>query len=219
MINLSVVPFGGNEAVKRAGYVVGSAVGIVLLAGVVASLGLGGCAKKGKAGAKADGASGAAAFVMPDFAKPAPALAPLAFMSGRWIGQNLNKTINEEHWMQARGQHMLGTFRQVRRDGMPAFVEVSLITVAEGRITLRTRHLHTKLEVPEKEREPWDLKLSAADGKTATFVVDTTSGENPLRGLLSITYTLTSPSTLDVTFAYDPASREKTFTLGYRRVE
>ena len=69
------------------------------------------------------------ALELPAHAAADPALAPLGFLSGRWICVNPNKTVNEEHWTAPRGKFMVGAFRQVRRDGKCAFVEVSQIAV------------------------------------------------------------------------------------------
>lgn len=148
---------------------------------------------------------------LPDSAKPAKELAPLAFMAGRWVGVNPNQTVNEEHWMAPRGNHMVGTFRQVRRDGKPAFVEVTLIYVEEGKVHLKLRHLHTKLEVPETRKETSDFELQSTGFHRATF-----QGVGASKSV-SVEYRLVGFDELRVEVKFAPETGQQGFTSVYRR--
>ena len=154
----------------------------------------------------------AAPLELPPSAAPAAELAPFAFMTGRWIGVNPNKTVNEEHWTTPRGNHMLGTFHQIRRDGKPAFVELSLITVEKDGIKLRLRHLHAALEVPESRKELSVFVMKAAGDNRVEF-----TGTGDAQQVTGVTYRLVSPDELAVDVAFAPTSKEKGFTSRYVR--
>jgi hypothetical protein len=176
-----------------------------------------GCAReRHAAGPDEDRPVAPAASVMtielPASAAPAKELAPLSFMAGRWIGVNPNKTVNEEHWMAPRGNHMLATFRQVRRDGKPAFVEISLVSVEADGVLLRLRHLHGGLEVPEKRADLSVFRLASANGTRAEF-----TGTGAAEEVTAVVYELTGPDQLSVTVRFAATSKEKPFTSVYTR--
>jgi hypothetical protein len=172
---------------------------------------LAGCANK-----PADTAAAAPAprpaLELPANANPDPALAPFAFMTGRWIGVNPNKTVNEEHWTAPRGKSMAALFRQVRRDGFPAFHEISLITAEPDGIVLRLRHLHRQLEVPDTRKNVNVFKLVSAGNNRVEF-----AGTGDAEGVTSVVYRLVDPNTLAVDIAFAPTSKEKGFTSTYTR--
>lgn len=149
---------------------------------------------------------------VPATVQPVEAIAPLSFLAGRWIGVNPNKTVNEEHWMAPRGNHMVGTFRQVRRDGKPALVEISLIAANEDGVTLRLRHLHTGLEVPEKRKELSIFTLKEAGNNRAEF-----TGTGKAEQVSSVVYRLESPDVLIQEVNFSPDSKEKGYSLRYVR--
>jgi hypothetical protein len=154
---------------------------------------------------------------LPSNSAPAPELLPLAFMAGRWVSVNPNKTVNEEHWSSPRGNHMVALYRQIRRDGKPALVEVSLVTAekAEGqpaKVMLRLRHLHANLEVPENRREISLFELKQAGDNRAEFV-----GVGDAAQVTSVVYRLTGPDTMAVDVNFAPDSKEKGFTMNYTR--
>jgi hypothetical protein len=158
---------------------------------------------------------------LPPNTAPAPELLPLAFMAGRWVSVNPNKTVNEEHWSSPRGNHMVALYRQIRRDGKPALVEVSLVTAekpaagSEGqptKVMLRLRHLHANLEVPENRRELSLFELKQAGDNRAEFV-----GVGDAAQVTSVVYRLTGPDTLAVDVNFAPDSKEKGFTMNYTR--
>jgi hypothetical protein len=154
-----------------------------------------------------------AALVLPDSAKPDAKLAPLAFMTGSWVCVNPNKTVNEEHWMPARGSVMIGTFRQVRRDGKCAFVEVSQIALDGDEIVLRLRHLHAQLEVPAERAAISLFKIKSIAPNRVEFV-----GTGDAEGVLGVVYERVNATTLTQTVSFDPAkSKEKPFTSTYTR--
>ncbi|MEM8714152.1 MAG: DUF6265 family protein, partial [Planctomycetota bacterium] len=67
--------------------------------------------------------------VLPRNAAPAPQIAGLGFLTGRWVAVNPNKTVNEEIWTPPRGNALIGSFRQIRLDGDCSFVELSQIAI------------------------------------------------------------------------------------------
>jgi len=174
-----------------------SAAAIVLLAG---------CATSKQA-------ASAPALELPASAAPAEALKPLAFMAGRWVAVNPNKSVNQEHWTLPRGNHMSAIFTQVRRDGKPGFFEVSLITVeADGSVVLKLRHLHGGLEVPEKRKDLSVFKLVSAANNRAEF-----SGTGAAEDVTSVVYRLTAEGQLAAEIGFAPTSKEKSFTTLYTR--
>lgn len=179
------------------------------------ALGLGAC----KSGPKQEQAAATATplIELPPNTAPAPELLPLAFMAGRWVSVNPNKTVNEEHWSSPRGNHMVALYRQIRRDGKPALVEVSLVTAekTEGqpsKVMLRLRHLHANLEVPENRRELSLFELKQAGDNRAEFV-----GVGDAAQVTGVVYRLTGPDTMAVDVNFAPDSKEKGFTMNYTR--
>jgi hypothetical protein len=134
-------------------------------------------------------------------------------MAGKWVCVNPKKAVNDEHWMAPRGNHMLGTFRQDRRDGKPAFVELSLVTVeADDSVALRLRHLRGLLEVPDRRKEVSLFKLKAAADNRAEF-----TGTGTAEDVTSVVYRLSAPDELTVEIGFAPTSKERGFASVYRR--
>ncbi|MBL8990973.1 MAG: hypothetical protein JNJ48_05265 [Phycisphaerae bacterium] len=167
----------------------------------------GGCATGGDGGPPP-----APAPALPESARPAAALADLAFLTGRWVGVNPNGTVNDEMWTPPRGNSMAALFRQVRRDGKPALHEVSLITAEPEGVVLRLRHLHALLEVPERRREISNFRLVSAGGNRCEF-----AGTGASAQVVSVVYRLDGPETLVVEVAFAPESKEQGYTMRYRR--
>lgn len=103
-------------------------------------------------------------------AAPDAALAPLAFLAGHWTTTLPNGMVSEEMWMPVRGKSMLGSFRQTRTDGNPAFFEFTQIVATKDGVILRQVHLHGRFDTDERRKEPMFLKLAKAEGDSATFV-------------------------------------------------
>lgn len=111
-------------------------------------------------------------------AKPAPrtpaapdaALAPLAFLEGHWMTVLPNGMVSEESWLPVRGKSMLGSFRQTRPDGNPAFFEFTQLVATDTGVVLRQVHVHGRFDTDERRKEPMFLKLAKVDGDSATFV-------------------------------------------------
>lgn len=103
-------------------------------------------------------------------AQPDQALAPLAFLEGHWLTTLPNGMVSEESWLPVRGKSMLGTFRQTRPDGNPAFFEFTQIVSTDKGIVLRQVHVHSRFETDDRRKEPMFLKLAKAESDSATFV-------------------------------------------------
>jgi hypothetical protein len=99
-----------------------------------------------------------------------PALAPLEFLEGHWVTVLPNGMVSEESWLPARGKSMLGSFRQTRTDGNPAFFEFTQIVAAGDALLLRQVHVHSRFETDARRKEPMFLKLAEARDGVATFV-------------------------------------------------
>ncbi|MFM7261445.1 MAG: DUF6265 family protein [bacterium] len=103
-------------------------------------------------------------------AAPDVALAPLAFLAGHWTTTLPNGMVSEEMWMPVRGKSMLGSFRQTRPDGNPAFFEFTQVVATKDAVILRQVHLHGQFDIDERRKEPMFLKLAKVEGDSATFV-------------------------------------------------
>lgn len=150
-------------------------------------------------------------LLLPKNAAPAKELDGLKFMVGRWICVNPNNSVNEEHWTSPRGNSMVGSFRQVRRDGKLAFFEVSLVSVEKEGVRLRLRHLHGNMEVPENRKDTDDFLLQNLTAGRAEF-----HGQGRAKGM-TVTYRLVKKDHLAVDFTFPANSREKPFTNHYVR--
>lgn len=151
------------------------------------------------------------ALALPASASADPQLAPLAFLAGRWMCVNPNSTVNEELWTLPLGKSMVGSFRQVRRDGGCAFVELSQIAVEDGELVLRLRHLHGKLEVPAERAELSLFKLRKLTGDRVEF-----AGTGSAEGVTAVVYERVDATTLRQTIEFDPVkTKEKPFTSTY----
>lgn len=149
---------------------------------------------------------------LPDSAKADPELAKLSFMAGRWVGINPNNTVNEEHWMAPKGNNMVGTFRQIRRDGKAGLIEVSLIFKDETGIKLKLRHLHGGLEVPKGREETDEFLLKEVQKNKVEF---TGTGKSAM--VTSVIYRLLDKNRMAQEVAFDSKSGEKGYSLLYFR--
>ncbi len=148
--------------------------------------------------------------VLPESADPAEAVAKLDFLAGRWLAVNPNKTVNEEVWTRPRGNALIGTFRQVRRDSDTAFVELSQIAIEDGEVILRLRHLHGRLEVPESRKETSLFKLVSLTEKRVEF-----AGTEGAAGVTSVVYERTGATSLMQSIGFSAESGEKPFVTHY----
>jgi pyruvate/2-oxoglutarate dehydrogenase complex dihydrolipoamide acyltransferase (E2) component len=103
-------------------------------------------------------------------AAPDAALAPLGFLEGHWVTTLPNGMVSEESWLPVRGKSMLGSFRQTRPDGNPAFFEFTQVVATDKGVVLRQVHVHSRFETDERRKEPMFLKLAKAEDDAATFV-------------------------------------------------
>ena len=137
-------------------------------------------------------------------AKLAEAIAPLAFMEGRWTQKQPNGAVIEEHWMAPRGNSMVGTFRRTLGNGVTPFYEFTQIMAEKDMVLLRQIHVHGNFEPDPKRTDLMRLRLAKVEGKSATFVpVDPPMKANA-QDMASIRYELTDPDTLVLTVTPNP---------------
>ena len=152
--------------------------------------------------------------------KLAEAIAPLAFMEGRWTQQQPNGAVIEEHWMAPRGNSMVGTFRRTLGNGVTPFYEFTQIMAEKDMVMLRQIHVHGNFEPDPKRTDLMRLRLDKVEGKSATFVpVDPPLKANA-QDMASIRYELVDPNTLVLTVtpnapkdASKPAEKPLVFTM------
>ncbi len=142
---------------------------------------------------------------------PAPTateLAPLAFMAGHWVTELPNGMVSEELWMPARGKSMLGSFRQTRPDGTPAFFEFTQLVVgANGEVLLRQVHVHGNFETDPRRKDPMTLRLSSAKDNVAVFVPVDDAAKANAGDLASVTYSLNDADTLAMRIESKPVKQ------------
>ena len=142
---------------------------------------------------------------------PAPTateLAPLAFMVGHWVTELPNGMVSEELWMPARGKSMLGSFRQTRPDGTPAFFEFTQLVVgANGEVLLRQVHIHGNFETDPRRKDPMTLRLSSAKDNVAVFVPVDDAAKANAGDLASVTYSLNDADTLAMRIESKPVKQ------------
>ena len=162
----------------------------------------------------------AAADAKPAAPKVSKAMAPLAFMEGRWTQNQPNGAMIEEHWMAPRGNSMVGTFRRTLGNGATPFYEFTQIMAEKDMVILRQMHVHGNFEPDPKRTDLMRLKLDKVDGNSATFV----PVEEPLKAnaqdMASINYTLKDANTLVLTVTPNapkdpakPAEKPLVFTM------
>ena len=137
------------------------------------------------------------------------ALAPLAFLEGRWETTLPNGMVSEESWLPVRGKSMLGSFRQTRPDGMPAFFEFTQIVAEKSRVVLRQIHVHGSFDTDERRKDPMVLQLSKAETNNAIFVPVTEPEQSHSADLASITYTRKDAETLVLRIESRPVKDSK----------
>jgi hypothetical protein len=133
-----------------------------------------------------------------------PALAPLAFMEGRWMQKQANGATIEEHWMAPRGNSMVGTFRRTLGNGVTPFYEFTQVMAEKDMVILRQIHVHGNFETDPRRTDLMRLRLAKAEGNTATFVPVDPPLQANAQDMASITYALTGPDTLTLTVTPNP---------------
>jgi hypothetical protein len=162
----------------------------------------------------------AAADAKPAAPKVAKALAPLAFLEGRWTQNQANGAAIEEHWMAPRGNSMVATFRRTLGNGATPFYEFTQIMAEKDMVILRQMHVHGNFEPDPKRTDLMRLKLDKVEDNSATFV----PVEEPLKAnaqdMASINYTLKDANTLVLTVTPNapkdpakPAEKPLVFTM------
>jgi hypothetical protein len=162
----------------------------------------------------------AAADAKPAAPKVAKALAPLAFLEGRWTQNQANGATIEEHWMAPRGNSMVATFRRTLGNGATPFYEFTQIMAEKDMVILRQMHVHGNFEPDPKRTDLMRLKLDKVEDNSATFV----PVEEPLKAnaqdMASINYTLKDANTLVLTVTPNapkdpakPAEKPLVFTM------
>lgn len=102
----------------------------------------------------------------PRAAAPAK-LADLAWMSGRWIGEE-KEPFSEESWGDPAGDSMVGTWRLVTKGSTKLFELLTLLE-EDGGVALRLRHFDRRAVAREEKDAPVVLPLVATGRRLAVF--------------------------------------------------
>ncbi len=148
--------------------------------------------------------------LLPRGAAPAPRVAGLGFLTGRWIAINPNKTVNEEIWSPPRGNFLIGSFRQIETDGSCKFVELSQIAMDGDELVLRLRHMQGALEVPAERNQPALFRLVSLTKDRVEF-----AGATANEGITSLVYERVSPTELQQSLEFAPESGQEAFVTLY----
>lgn len=165
-----------------------------------------------KPAAESPAAQPASATASPQIPVAAAALRPLAFLAGRWVGVNPNKTVNREHWMTPSGRTMSALFVQVRRDGEAAFYEVSTINVEADGVRLYHRHLHTRLAMDDRRKDVDVFTLVGVSGAPGAERAVFKPVKDVAGGIETMTYRADGPDRLVQELKFKPGSKEKDFS-------
>jgi hypothetical protein len=130
----------------------------------------------------------------PQAAAAAPALAPVAFIAGHWVGEDA-ASLSEEVWTAPAGDSMLGMWRLVA-GGRLRISELLSITAGEDGVVLRLRHFDPRAVAREEKDRPLALKLVRAAEGEAVFEGPGVGADT---GLVRLTYRRTGPDALLVT--------------------
>ena len=90
---------------------------------------------------------------------PSAAIADMAWLAGRWVGEALGG-VSEEIWSEPRAGAMMGMYRLVR-DGKPIFYELLTIVEENGSLMLRLKHFNADLTGWEEKLKTIDFPLVA----------------------------------------------------------
>ena len=90
-------------------------------------------------------------------AAPDVGVPSLAWMAGRWTCEALGGQA-EDLWAPPAGGQMVGLFRLVKDDG-PAFYEIMILLMVDGRLTLRLKHFDAELRGWEEKDATIDFPL------------------------------------------------------------
>lgn len=128
-------------------------------------------------------------------------------MTGHWVTQLPNGMVSEELWMPARGRTMLGSFRQTRPDGRPAFFEFTQIVVDDAQVTLRQIHVHGSFDTDARRKDPMTLRLAESSEGKAVFVPIDDAAKAAAGDLASVTYALADADTLSLRIESRPVAQ------------
>ena len=143
---------------------------------------------------------------------PPPAVADLAWLEGRWVGELGDSTI-EEHWSGVAGGTLVGMFRVVSpQETTPNRVglyEFWAVEPGDAGPELRMRHFDPGLTAWEAKDAPLVFRLVAHGERTVTWEVEEEKG--PVR----LTYTRPEADRL----VAELLEEGKTRRFEYRRME
>lgn len=133
----------------------------------------------------------------------------LGFLAGAWRGAS-GKSEVEEHWMEARGDAMVGMYR-VLTAGRTRMTELCLIEQgAEGPV-LFIRHFSPGLVAREEKDAPMRFSLERSEPRKATFRQQGTETR--------LIYERPDDDTLTVTLVKTADGKEARIAFEYRRVK
>jgi hypothetical protein len=109
----------------------------------------------------------AAASLSPGQQPPDHSLSSLAFLSGRWLSEK-GSEFQEEDWMPAQGNSMVGTFR-VLQDGKPVFYEFWAIELDDNHPVMKLKHFNAGLKGWEQKDASTRMPLISSGPDDAIF--------------------------------------------------
>lgn len=108
-----------------------------------------------------------------------PTLADVAFMAGRWLGNDA-EGFSEEVWTAPEGDSMLGMWRYVSKGQARIFELLSLKAEPDG-VVLRLRHFDPLFVAREDKQTPVVLRLVRYAPGEATFEGPAVGAEGQVR--------------------------------------
>lgn len=139
-----------------------------------------------------------------------PRIGDLSWLAGRWQG-TLGKSMIEEVWTPAAGNHMLGMFRLVK-DGKLALSELCVIQEETAGLTLFLRHFNHRLDAKEGKDKALSWSLTDSGKSHAIFKLND--------GVLNetLTYRRDDAESLTITLEKEKDGKKSKQVFSFKRI-